>query len=44
MKIVTFNLRCDNNGDAENRWEFRKGIVLDRLEAEAPAAEAPKAE
>ena len=36
MKIVTFNLRCDNNGDAENRWEFRKGIVLDRLEAEAP--------
>ena len=36
MKIVTFNLRCDNNHDAENRWQFRKGIVLDRLEAEAP--------
>ncbi|MBQ8953157.1 MAG: endonuclease/exonuclease/phosphatase family protein [Clostridia bacterium] len=36
MKIVTFNLRCDNDGDAENRWEFRKGLVLDRLEAEAP--------
>ncbi len=36
MKIVTFNLRCDNNGDAENRWQFRKGIVLDRLEAETP--------
>lgn len=36
MKIVTFNLRCDNDRDAENRWEFRKGIVLDRLEAESP--------
>ncbi|MBO4883912.1 MAG: endonuclease/exonuclease/phosphatase family protein [Clostridia bacterium] len=36
MKIVTFNLRCDNNSDGENRWQFRKGIVLDRLEAEAP--------
>ncbi|MBR3502632.1 MAG: endonuclease/exonuclease/phosphatase family protein [Clostridia bacterium] len=36
MKIVTFNLRCDNNHDGENRWEFRKGLVLDRLEAEAP--------
>ena len=36
MKIVTFNLRCDNNGDGENRWEFRKGLVLDRLEREAP--------
>ena len=35
MKIVTFNLRCDNNHDGENRWQFRKGIVLDRLEAEA---------
>ena len=36
MKIVTFNLRCDNNWDGENRWEFRKGLVLDRLEKEAP--------
>ena len=36
MKIVTFNLRCDNNGDGENRWQFRKGIVLDKIEAEAP--------
>ena len=36
MKIVTFNLRCDNNYDKENRWQFRKGIVLDRIESEQP--------
>ena len=38
MKIVTFNLRCDNDYDAENRWEFRKGLVLDKLDAEKPDA------
>ena len=36
MKIVTFNLRYDNDHDGENRWQFRKGLVLDRLEAERP--------
>ena len=29
MKVVTFNLRCDTPHDGENRWEFRKGLVLD---------------
>lgn len=38
MKIVTFNLRCDNDYDAENRWQFRKGLVLDKLDAEKPDA------
>lgn len=38
MKIATFNLRCDNDYDAENRWEFRKGLVLDKLDAEKPDA------
>lgn len=36
MKVVTFNLRCDTPHDGENRWEFRKGLVLDKLDAEKP--------
>ena len=36
MKVVTFNLRCDAPNDGENRWEFRKGLVLDKLDAEKP--------
>ena len=36
MKIVTFNLRCDNDGDGENRFQFRKGLILDKIEAEKP--------
>lgn len=36
MKIVTFNLRTDTSHDGENRWQFRKGLVLDRISAEMP--------
>ncbi len=36
IKVVTFNLRYDNFSDAANRWQLRKGMILDRLEAEAP--------
>lgn len=36
MKIATFNLRTDVPGDGENRWQCRKGLVLDRLMAEQP--------
>ncbi|MBR0463379.1 MAG: endonuclease/exonuclease/phosphatase family protein [Clostridia bacterium] len=36
MKIVTFNLRYDNDGDGENRFLFRKGMILDRIEREEP--------
>lgn len=36
MQVVTFNLRCDNDYDAENRWQFRKGLVLDKIDAEKP--------
>jgi endonuclease/exonuclease/phosphatase family metal-dependent hydrolase len=36
MKIVTFNLRTDVKVDGENRFQFRKGIILDKLTREAP--------
>ena len=36
MYIVTFNLRCDNDYDGENRFQFRKGLILDRIAAEKP--------
>ncbi len=36
MKVLTFNLRNDNDYDAENRWQYRKGLVLDKLAGEAP--------
>ncbi len=40
MKIVTFNLACDYgqfNGDIiENRWQYRKGLVLDKIQEEQP--------
>ncbi len=35
-KIVTFNLRTDVKVDGENRFAFRKGIILDKITAEAP--------
>ena len=31
MQVVTFNLRCDNDYDAENRWQFRKGAQQPEL-------------
>ena len=36
MKIVTFNLRTDVKVDGENRFAFRKGIILDKIAAEQP--------
>ncbi len=36
MKIVTFNLRTDVKVDGENRFQFRKGIILDKLTNEMP--------
>ena len=36
MKIVTFNLRTDVKVDGENRFAFRKGIILDKITAEEP--------
>ena len=35
-KIVTFNLRTDVKRDGENRFAFRKGIILDKIAAEVP--------
>lgn len=36
MKIATFNLRTDVAADGDNRWQCRKGLVLDRIMAEQP--------
>lgn len=36
MKIATFNVRTDTPVDGENRWQFRKGLILDKLTAEQP--------
>ena len=36
IKVVTFNLRCDVFSDTNNRWQRRKGLILDRLTDEAP--------
>ena len=36
MKAVTFNLRVDTAYDERNRFQFRKGLILDKIEAEAP--------
>ena len=36
MKIATFNVRTDIPVDGENRWQFRKGLILDKLTAEQP--------
>ena len=35
-KIVTFNLRTDVKVDGENRFAFRKGIILDKIHEELP--------
>ena len=36
MKIVTFNLRCESSADGVNMFSYRKGLILDKLEREAP--------
>ena len=36
MKIVTFNLRCDSAGDGINAFAHRKGMILDKIDAERP--------
>ena len=36
MKSVTFNLRCDVTIDLGNSFVHRKGMILDKIEAEAP--------
>ena len=36
MKALTFNLRTDTGYDKTMRFQFRKGLILDKLEAELP--------
>lgn len=34
MKVVTFNIRCDFNQDGNNNFQYRKGLILNKLKAE----------
>lgn len=36
IKVTTFNLRCDTTTDEQMRFQFRKGLILDKLEQEKP--------
>ena len=36
MKALTFNLRVDTGYDGTMRFQFRKGLILDKLETELP--------
>ena len=36
MKFVTFNIRCDYGQDEENRFDFRKPLILEKLAREQP--------
>lgn len=36
MKVVTFNLRCDVKCDETNMFKNRKGLILDKIDAEQP--------
>lgn len=36
LKIVTFNLRCNSRGDGVNMFDVRKGLILDKIDAERP--------
>lgn len=36
LKVVTFNLRTDVRVDGENRFQFRKGLILDKIHQEMP--------
>lgn len=36
IRILSFNIRCSNCDDGENRWENRKALVLARIQACQP--------
>lgn len=36
MRVVTFNIRCDYNQDEENSFQFRKPLILKKLQQEKP--------
>ena len=36
MKFVTFNIRTEAQDDGVNRFYFRRGLILDRIEKEQP--------
>jgi len=36
LKIATFNLRCNVKADGINMFDFRKGLILDKIIAEQP--------
>lgn len=37
LRVMTFNIRYDNAGDGENRWEKRRDLVVKTIEAHGPA-------
>lgn len=36
MQVVTFNIRCDYGQDGPNNFEFRKDLILKKIQAEQP--------
>lgn len=36
LKLVTFNIRCDYDQDGENSFRYRKPLIVEKLEKEAP--------
>lgn len=36
VRVMTFNIRCDNPSDGEDRWENRKVFVCDVIRDDAP--------
>jgi len=36
MRLLTFNIRTEATCDGVNRFHFRKGLIMDKLEAELP--------
>lgn len=36
ISVVTFNLRMDTPHDGRDRFQFRKGLILDKIETEKP--------
>lgn len=37
MKIMTFNLRFENDRDGENAWRYRRDIAVDLIRSHAPS-------
>jgi endonuclease/exonuclease/phosphatase family metal-dependent hydrolase len=36
LRVMSFNVRMPSKGDGDNRWEFRRDILVDTIRAKAP--------